>query len=62
MPSRAARRCSCPGRKINTQELDLEMFVSRLEGSYSGVMGLPVYETAELLEAFGIPLLGEDAP
>lgn len=25
-------------------------FVSRLEGSYSGVMGLPLYETAELLK------------
>jgi septum formation protein len=35
------------------------MFVSRLEGSYSGVMGLPVYETAGLLDAFGIPMLGE---
>ena len=30
------------------------VFVSRLEGSYSGVMGLPVYETAELLREFGI--------
>jgi septum formation protein len=33
------------------------VFVSRLEGSYSGVMGLPVYETAELLQAFGIEVL-----
>jgi septum formation protein len=33
------------------------MFVSRLEGSYSGVMGLPVYETAELLQEFGIGIL-----
>ncbi len=30
------------------------MFISRLEGSYSGVMGLPLYETAELLRAAGI--------
>jgi septum formation protein len=30
------------------------VFVSRLEGSYSGVMGLPVYETAELLREIGI--------
>lgn len=29
-------------------------FVSRLEGSYTGVMGLPLYETAELLRKFGI--------
>lgn len=27
------------------------VFIARLEGSYSGVMGLPLYETAELLEA-----------
>jgi septum formation protein len=33
------------------------VFVSRLEGSYSGVMGLPVYETAELLQEFGIGIL-----
>lgn len=30
------------------------IFVSRLEGSYSGVMGLPLFETAELLREFGI--------
>jgi septum formation protein len=29
-------------------------FVQRLEGSYSGVMGLPLYETANLLRLFGI--------
>ena len=29
-------------------------FVSRLEGSYSGVMGLPLYETANLLRLFGV--------
>ena len=28
-------------------------FITRLEGSYSGVMGLPLYETVELLETFG---------
>lgn len=32
-------------------------FVSRLEGSYSGVMGLPLYETAQLLASGGIPVL-----
>lgn len=31
-----------------------ERFVSRLEGSYSGVMGLPLHETAALLRDFGI--------
>jgi len=29
-------------------------FVTRLEGSYTGVMGLPVFETAELLREFGV--------
>ena len=29
-------------------------FVTRLEGSYSGVVGLPLHETAELLAAAGI--------
>ena len=31
-------------------------FVAELRGSYSGVMGLPLFETAELLRTFGIPL------
>src|SRR5690606_23027583 len=31
-----------------------ERFVSRLEGSYSGGMGLPLHETAVLLRGFGI--------
>ncbi len=30
------------------------VFVSRLSGSYSGVMGLPLFETAQLLTAFGL--------
>ncbi len=34
------------------------MFIARLEGSYSGVMGLPLFETAELLETCGMALLG----
>jgi septum formation protein len=29
-------------------------FASRLEGSYSGVMGLPLFETAALLREFGV--------
>jgi len=33
------------------------MFITRLEGSYSSVMGLPLYETAALLQEFGIRLL-----
>ncbi|MEL1263867.1 Maf family protein [Pseudoxanthomonas putridarboris] len=31
-----------------------EQFVTRLAGSYSAVMGLPLYETAKLLREFGI--------
>ncbi len=30
-------------------------FVERLEGSYSGVMGLPLFETATLLQRFACP-------
>ncbi|MBI3902304.1 MAG: septum formation inhibitor Maf [Nitrosomonadales bacterium] len=30
-------------------------FVEYIEGSYSGVMGLPLFETVELLRAFGYP-------
>ena len=33
------------------------MFVERLEGSYSGVMGLPLFETAQLLRAAGMRIL-----
>jgi septum formation protein len=29
-------------------------FVERLEGSYTGVMGLPLFETANLLRRFGV--------
>jgi septum formation protein len=29
-------------------------FVERIEGSYSGVMGLPLYDTAVLLRTFGL--------
>lgn len=31
------------------------VFIEFLRGSYSGVMGLPLFETAELLRAAGIP-------
>ena len=33
------------------------VFISRLEGSYSGVMGLPLYETATLLQESGITVI-----
>ncbi|HEY8508806.1 MAG TPA: Maf family protein [Steroidobacteraceae bacterium] len=31
------------------------VFIESINGSYSGVMGLPLYETAELLRAAGLP-------
>ena len=30
-------------------------FISSISGSYSGIMGLPMFETAQLLRHFGIP-------
>ena len=30
------------------------VFIERIEGSYSGIMGLPLFETARLLQAAGI--------
>ena len=30
------------------------IFIERLEGSYSGVVGLPLYETAQMLSAMGL--------
>jgi septum formation protein len=30
------------------------IFIANLQGSYSGVMGLPLFETAELLQSAGI--------
>lgn len=32
-------------------------FIAGIEGSYSGVMGLPLYETARLLAQFGLDVL-----
>jgi len=32
-------------------------FIRRIEGSYSGVMGLPIYETTQLLKDAGIKIL-----
>ncbi len=37
------------------------VFIEHLHGSYSGVMGLPLFETAQLLRAAGLPY-GLDAP
>ena len=33
------------------------VFIESIRGSYSGIMGLPLYETAELLLGAGLPLL-----
>lgn len=32
------------------------VFVERIEGSYSGVVGLPITETSELLKQFDVPI------
>ena len=39
-----------------------EAFVQRLDGSYSGVMGLPLHQTAQVLAAFGLGPLAVDSP
>ena len=31
-------------------------WIERIDGSYSGVMGLPLFETAELLRRAGLPV------
>lgn len=36
------------------------MFVEHIAGSYSGVVGLPVFETIRLLEGAGLDVLGEN--
>ena len=33
------------------------VFISRIEGSFSGVMGLPLFETAALLGRFGVDVM-----
>ncbi|MDH5300236.1 MAG: Maf-like protein [Gammaproteobacteria bacterium] len=33
------------------------IFIEHIEGSYSGIMGLPVFETAQLLQRFGVGVL-----
>jgi len=33
------------------------MFIASIAGSYSGIMGLPLHETAQLLQQAGIPVL-----
>lgn len=35
--------------------------VARIDGSYSGVVGLPLAETCELLDAFGVPVWRDPA-
>ena len=36
-------------------------FVREIHGSYSGVVGLPLYETLELLRRFGVAPAGSGA-
>lgn len=36
--------------------------ISHMSGSYSGIMGLPMFETAQLLQSFGIDITLRDSP
>ena len=38
------------------------LFVRRIVGSYTNVVGLPVYETAQMLRGLGWPVLREPGP
>jgi septum formation protein len=38
------------------------VFIERISGSYSGIMGLPLYETGELLRGIGWRIDGEHRP
>ncbi len=38
------------------------LFVEHIEGSHSGIMGLPLYETAQLLRKAGLPLCPDRLP
>lgn len=33
------------------------IFIEKIEGSYTGIMGLPIFETARLLRPFGVKVL-----
>ena len=33
------------------------LWISRISGSHSGIMGLPAFETAQVLRQAGIPIL-----
>jgi septum formation protein len=54
-------RCGEPADKAGGYAIQgrAAMFIRRLEGSYSGVMGLPLFETAELLREFDLSGLME---
>ena len=34
-------------------------FIEHISGSYSGIMGLPLFETAQILKGFGVRVLEE---
>jgi len=38
------------------------LYIERIAGSYSGIMGLPIFETGQLLQAAGVPLTDSWAP
>ena len=34
------------------------IFIKHISGSYSGVVGLPIFETSQLMKNFNIPFMG----
>lgn len=62
-PTMIARYCATgePMDKAGSYAIQGQaaLFVRRLEGSYSGVMGLPLFETGELLRVAGLSVLIE---
>ena len=57
-PVRVQRRSAGQGRRVCHPGRGAAVFIRAIDGSYSGVMGLPLYETSQLLGKFGrAPLL-----
>ena len=53
----AQRRLQATGRNEIGRSSRAGAFATRLDGSYSGVMGLPLFETADLLAKAGLAVL-----
>ena len=49
------RQEQCGNTQLTAVQGLAAKFISKLSGSYSGVMGLPLYETTTLLRQCGLP-------